>query len=204
MRTVDPVKHAFQRQAVLAAARACFMRDGFHRTSTEAIRIEAGTSSGKLFHYFPNKKAIILAVVEDQSRQTASWMESLRRQPQFPAALTAFLDGILHLASDAGERRLILEIAAEGARDADVAAASMTGDRLLEEGLAALLLDATARGQAHPLIPADHAVRFLMVLVDGIFSRVAVDGNFDPMAERAALATVIRAIFGIDATDRDA
>lgn len=204
MRTVDPVKHALQRQAVLAAARTCFIREGFHRTSTEAICTEAGTSSGKLFHYFPNKKAIILAVVEDQSRQTARWIASLQLQTEFAAALTDFLEGILQLASDTGERRLILEITAEGARDADVAAANMAGDRLLEEGLAILLRQATANAQAHPLIPAEHAARFLMVLVDGIFSRVAVDENFDPMAERDALLTIIRTVLGIDAAGRDA
>lgn len=197
MRIIDPDKHAIQRQAILAAARICFARKGFHQTSTEAICAEAGTSSGKLFHYFPNKKAIILAVVEQQNRQTAVWMETLQLQTDASAALTDLLDGILHLAGDAAERRLILEIAAEGARDADVAAANAEGDRLLAQGLISLLHAAVAGGQAHPQVSDDHAVRFLMVLIDGIFSRVAVDRAFDPQSESAALHIIVRTVMGI-------
>ncbi|MDH6234573.1 TetR/AcrR family transcriptional repressor of uid operon [Mesorhizobium soli] len=197
MRTVDPDKHAAQRQVILSAAKTCFARNGFHKTSTEAICAEAGTSSGKLFHYFPNKKAIILAVVEDQARQTTDYFGNLLEQPDLSAALSDFFDVILHLASDAEERRLILEIAAEAARDEDVGALNAKGDRLLAEGLTALLTEATSRGQVKPVVPVGHAVRFLMVMIDGIFSRVSVDAAFDPAEERASLQTILRSVLRI-------
>lgn len=198
MRIVDPDKHAIQRQAILAAARTCFARKGFHQTSTEAICAEAGTSSGKLFHYFPNKKAIILAVVEQQNRQMADWIDSLQQQADASAVLSDLLNGILHLAADTAERHLILEIAAEGARDRDVAVANMKGDRLLAQGLTSLLRAAVAGGQARPQVADDRAVQFLMVLIDGIFSRVAVDPAFYPQSESAALHMIVRTVFGMD------
>jgi AcrR family transcriptional regulator len=204
MRTVDPDKHAAQRQVILSAAKTCFARNGFHKTSTEAICAEAGTSSGKLFHYFPNKKAIILAVVEDQARQTTDYFGNLLEQPDLSAALSDFFDVILHLASDAEERRLILEIAAEAARDEDVGALNAKGDRLLAEGLTALLTEATSRGQVKPVVPVGHAVRFLMVMIDGIFSRVSVDAAFDPAEERASLQTILRSVLRIGRENADA
>lgn len=197
MRIVDPDKHAVQRQAILEAARNCFVRNGFSKTSTEAICAEAGTSSGKLFHYFPTKKAIILAVVEDQNRQMAEWIDTFRQQADGSVALIALLDGILFLAGDPAERHLILETAAEGARDGQVAAANAAGDRLLAQGLTELLDSAIAGGQARPLVTTEHAVRFLMVLIDGLFSRVAVDGGFDPALERASIIAIVRAILGM-------
>jgi TetR/AcrR family transcriptional regulator, repressor for uid operon len=197
MRTVDPQKHAIQRQVIISAAKSCFARNGFHKTSTETICLEAHTSSGNLFHYFPNKKAIIHAVVEQQNQQTAAWIDALQEQPDFSEVLTDFLDGILHLAGDVAERRLILEIAAEGARDADVAVLNAQGDQLLTKGLTSLLTAAIANGQARPKIPDDHAVRFLMILVDGIFSRVAIDSTFDPKTERDALHVIVRTVMGI-------
>lgn len=203
MRTVDPAKHLIQRQVILSAARACFARHGFHKTSTDAICAEAGTSSGKLFHYFSSKKEIFLAVVEQQHQQTAVWLESLQQRSDVSFALSEVLDTVLHLAGDAGERQLILEMAAEGARDPDVAAANAAGDRRLAQGLTALLDAAVADGQARPAVPNDHAVRFLMALIDGIFSRVAVDSAFAPEAERAALQTIVHVVMGTRGVQAD-
>lgn len=198
MRTVDPEKHAMQRRAILQAATACFARDGFHKTSTEMICAAAGTSSGKLFHYFPNKKALIVAVAEDQIARTAAEIALLRALPAPTRALAALIDGILDLAGDATARRLILEIAAEAGRDADIAALSAAGDRVLTEGLTNLLTAAIAQGAASPPAPVDHASRFLMALIDGIFSRVSVDPAFDPAAEREAFQSMVRAALGIN------
>lgn len=203
MRTIDPDKHAAQRQAVLDAAKTCFARYGFHKTSTEAICAEAGTSSGKLFHYFPTKKAIILAVVEDQQQETATYLDELLQREDLSTSLLEFLDAILHLSGSREERRLILEIVAEAARDDDVGALNTSGDELLGERLATLLREATARGQAAPVVPPENAVRFLMVLIDGIFSRASVDADFDPAKERASLRRILRGTLGLVGDDAD-
>lgn len=194
MRTIDPGKYAAQRGAILDAAKTCFARNGFHRTSTEVIGTEAGVSSGKLFHYFPNKKAIILAVVEDQARQTIGYIGSLLQRPDLCVALWEFLATILAFAGDEEERRLILEIDAEGARDPDVGVLNAMADRKLAGGLVVLLTEAIGRGQMKPVVPAEQAARFLMILIDGIFSRASVDAGFDPVAEHATLQTILRTI----------
>jgi len=191
MRTVDPEKHAAQRRAVLQAAKACFARHGFHKTSTEAICAEAGTSSGKLFHYFPTKRAIIFAVVEDQLQETTAYLDTLSQQQDLSSALLDFLDVILHLASSSDERRLVMETVAEAARDEDVRVLNDAGDKLLAEGLTAILTEAIARGQADPIVPTEHSVRFLMMMTDGIFSRASVDTSFDPSRERASLRKIL-------------
>ncbi|MGG6895205.1 MULTISPECIES: TetR/AcrR family transcriptional regulator [Rhizobium] len=204
MRTRDPEKHALQLEAILEAAKICFARTGFHRTSTEAICGEAGVSSGKLFHYFPNKKAIILAVVHEQTSQTATYIGELLQQADLAAALLDFFDVVLHLAADALERRLILEIAAEATRDEDVGALNAAGDRLLRDGLTALLSGAAERGQVKLMVPLEHAVRFLMIVIDGIFNRASIDASFDPAEERASLRTIISNVLCITGENPDA
>ncbi len=72
-------------------------------------------STGKLFNYFPNKRALILAVIVDQARETFRQLEALLWQDDLVAALGDMLDEILRLSGNAPERRLILEVAAEGA-----------------------------------------------------------------------------------------
>ncbi|ENN87581.1 Transcriptional regulator, TetR family [Rhizobium freirei PRF 81] len=204
MRIRDPDKHALQLETILEAAKICFARSGFHWTSTEAICSEAGVSSGKLFHYFPNKKAIILAVVHQQTSQTATYIGELLQRADLSAALLEFLDVVLHLAADGQERRLILEIAAEATRDDDVGALNAAADTLLAKGLTALLNGAAERGQVKLVVPLEHAVRFLMIVIDGIFNRVSIDAGFDPAGERDSLRTIIRNILCISGETPDA
>jgi AcrR family transcriptional regulator len=54
-----------RRQHILRAAAVCFDREGFHRTTIADVRREAGVSTGAIYTYFPNKEAIIRAMLED-------------------------------------------------------------------------------------------------------------------------------------------
>ncbi len=54
-----------RRAEILAAARRCFVRDGFHGTSMQDLLAEVGLSSGAVYRYFPGKRDMILAIAED-------------------------------------------------------------------------------------------------------------------------------------------
>jgi AcrR family transcriptional regulator len=58
------------RAALVAAARACFVEQGFEATSTEAVVARAGVSKGALYHHFANKAELMAAVFEAVSRET--------------------------------------------------------------------------------------------------------------------------------------
>lgn len=49
---------------ILGAAHRVLRREGPSRLTTPAIAAEAGVSVGALYHYFPNKEAVILALYE--------------------------------------------------------------------------------------------------------------------------------------------
>jgi AcrR family transcriptional regulator len=51
-----------QRAEILAAARRCFVRNGFHRTSMQDVFTEAGKSAGAVYRYFPKKEDLIVGV----------------------------------------------------------------------------------------------------------------------------------------------
>ncbi|MER6762968.1 MULTISPECIES: TetR/AcrR family transcriptional regulator [Amycolatopsis] len=51
-----------QRGEILAAARRCFLRNGFHRTSMQDVFAEAGKSAGAVYRYFQKKEDMIVAV----------------------------------------------------------------------------------------------------------------------------------------------
>ena len=51
-----------RRAEIVAAARRCFSRDGFHRTSMPDIAAEAGLSVGAPYRYFAGKEDVILEI----------------------------------------------------------------------------------------------------------------------------------------------
>ena len=70
MPKLKPEELETRRREIIEAARACFLRSGFHRTTTDEICREANITPGGLYHYFGSKEELIAAVI-DQSAQTA-------------------------------------------------------------------------------------------------------------------------------------
>lgn len=58
-RTPNTVRRAETREAVLAAARALFVRQGYLRTSVDEIARKAGVSKGGIYFHFPDKADIV-------------------------------------------------------------------------------------------------------------------------------------------------
>ncbi len=183
-RTINPDDYDARYRALLEAAKVCFARKGFHRTSTAEICAELGVSSGSLFHYFPNKKALISAIVEQEGLETAQYLDGLKAQQDLVAALRELVDLVISVAGDTTSSRLTLEIAAEAARDAEIGALVARNDAELRRRLALLVSEARARGQIAPSSAPAAMAQGIAALIDGIFSRVAIDPKFHPNKHR--------------------
>lgn len=70
MPKLKPEELETRRREIIDAARACFLKAGFHRTTTDEICREANITPGGLYHYFGSKEELIAAVI-DQSAQAA-------------------------------------------------------------------------------------------------------------------------------------
>ncbi len=65
MPRITPEHAEARRRQILDAARACFLRDGFHQTSMTDIQRESNLSAGAIYLYFKSKDEIILAIVHE-------------------------------------------------------------------------------------------------------------------------------------------
>ena len=65
MPRITEARRQARRAQIVAAARRCFSRDGFHQTSMPDIAKEAGVSVGAPYRYFPSKEEIILELAGD-------------------------------------------------------------------------------------------------------------------------------------------
>jgi len=202
MRTVDPAKHAAKRRAIVAAAAGCFAEKGFERTTTADICRAAGISSGSLFHYFPNKRAVFTAIFTDDAAETAALLEAAAKTDD---PLAALLDVVAELAGQVAHPavvRLVLEAAAQAARDDEFAELIQRNDRAMRDGLVVLVSRADAAGQIDPGVAPRAVAGWLAGLVDAMISRAGIDPGLDLAAEQAILRTIlIRFLRPVSPTD---
>jgi AcrR family transcriptional regulator len=61
---ITDARRAARRAEMIASARRCFARDGFHQTSMPDIAAEAGLSAGAFYRYFPSKNDLVFEVAQ--------------------------------------------------------------------------------------------------------------------------------------------
>lgn len=64
-----------RREEILAGARRAFARYGFEGATVARLEEEIGVSRGALFHYFPSKEDLFVALAERESDQLARLYE---------------------------------------------------------------------------------------------------------------------------------
>lgn len=76
MPKLKPQEIETRMREIVDAARECFLRSGFHQTTTDEICREANITPGGLYHYFNSKEEIISAVIQQNAHTT---VETLRQ-----------------------------------------------------------------------------------------------------------------------------
>lgn len=165
---------------ILTAAVACFAAKGFHGTSTAEICQAAGMSPGNLFHYFPSKKAIIEAiVVQDSLVFEAVFSQYTDDEHVMDSILNIIQRLIAYMNAHQAYAKIGMEIAAEALRNPDIMAIFLATEaanaaklsRLLAVGIEQGVIDAE-------LMPHNTAV-WLLTLVDGTLGRSIMFPDFD-------------------------
>jgi TetR/AcrR family transcriptional repressor of mexJK operon len=111
----DGPRYPAKRAAIARAALDLFVRDGYERTSVDAIAAEAGVSKRTVYSHYADKERLFLAVVEDtydglmgQVRDIAD--RELDRPGDAPQKLTAFVTSVARAISGSDERAALLRL----------------------------------------------------------------------------------------------
>ncbi|NEB77801.1 TetR/AcrR family transcriptional regulator [Streptomyces sp. SID14478] len=186
MPRLTPERREAKRAEIMAAARRCFSRDGFHQTSMPDIAAEAGVSQGAPYRYFESKDEIILAIAGDAFRLIFAPVERLAAE-----AVAASVADLTAAALDALSADTVLDAAGrEVPVDELLRCAVQTWSEMLRneavrspavEGFATVrrtIADAIERGRAAGAVPPsvrpDHGARVVMGLLHGfLLQRVA-------------------------------
>ncbi|WP_424808421.1 TetR/AcrR family transcriptional regulator [Rhodococcus sp. 27YEA15] len=66
-----------KRQAIVDAARKVFGREGFARTSIDAVATEAGVSTRTIYNHYAGKDQLFASVIEESATQVADSQEAM-------------------------------------------------------------------------------------------------------------------------------
>jgi AcrR family transcriptional regulator len=184
MPKLKPEEIENRRREIIEAARVCFLRSGFHQTTTDEICHEAAITPGGLYHYFGSKEEIISAVIEDTTRATVADLTStaeasgdMRSAVQalsllfFERARSPELDNIT---------RLNVEIWAETLRNEKLAEITRGSQSMRRQWLESLIRKAKSEGIYAEQVDPRGLADLIMAIFDGLrLGRLLWKDDFD-------------------------
>jgi AcrR family transcriptional regulator len=184
-----------RRQQILAAAMACFTRNGVHPTSVQDICREAGISIGGLYRHFPSKWEIIEALFAQGDASNHELLDALQADERPPEELEQTLDSSFHRFAEPGGGDIIrfsLAMHAEAARDPRIATLLAGQLAHVTEAFSAGVADAQRRGTLPSELDPDDVATVLIALFEGLKPQRVLRPDLD--VERFA-ATVHALLF---------
>ena len=164
---------------ILAAARRCFLRNGFHETSMQDVFGEAGLSSGAVYRYFSGKEDLIVALAEENMREVVAMIHGLSTNDPhlgLGAALAQVLEVVTTKQTDEHLGAMAVLVWSEALRNKAIA-------KRFEETLAPMRRDLTevvrqhqANGALPADAPADAIATLIMSVIPGFILQLALFG----------------------------
>lgn len=158
------MRKAATRDRILQAALSVFAEKGYHRGAVDDIVRASGTSKGAVYHHFPNKEALFLALVDDFSARLAG-------------AIATAIEGA-H--------------GAIGKVEAALRAGLLTFARHRELARI-LLLESVSLGVAYEAKRAEVHARF-GALIQGYLDQAVAEGSIPPLDTRVATLVWLGAV----------
>ncbi len=171
MPRLTEANRAAKRAEIVAAARRCFSRDGFHQTSMPDIAAEAGLSVGAPYRYFASKEEIILELAGEAF--TAIFEPALRS-----AEATGGIGELVSEAIGHGPDEELLRCAVQAWSELlineTVRDRATAGFENVRQRMAEVLRRGQSAGTVSPDLDPEHGSRIVMALLHGfVLQRVA-------------------------------
>ena len=192
IRVTDDEAQEARRARILDAAERRIARAGFHRTTMQDVAAEAGMSPGNLYRYFPSKDAIVAGLAERDRAELAADFSGFDGADDLVQSFMAL--AAKHFEEAPREKAVLcLEIWAEATRNPTFAGISAEFEREVTGRLTALFAQAQARGAISREADPGLLAVLVSTLANGLFVRRAINADFSPDREVAAVMAAIEA-----------
>jgi AcrR family transcriptional regulator len=175
------------RRRVLQAAELLFARGGYEATGMADVAERAGVGVGTLYHHFPDKRALLLALIDDWGDRELAHARTRHDVDRFLSenARAAFGEDLRNsyerLRREGGFYLILLELAE---RDSDVRQRLLRINQLADERLRELLALGQKRGVIRAEIDPLAAAVLVRRSIASAATEVFVHRMTDPAPER--------------------
>ena len=184
------VDAAEQRARIREAARAVFSRRGVGGTGLAHVAAEAGVSRTGVYHYYPDKEALVRDLAHELLAEEERLFEQALRAPgDIEERIARLADGVLErFVAWAEYGRPLLEIWAQETRRLRPLL------RRLRQALAALIREGQRKGEIARELAPEETAALLVGLIDGLMLQVVIApaGVSPSKAMRNALVATLR------------
>ena len=193
---------ARRREEILAAAKTCFAREGFHATSMRDIYRECGLSPGAVYNHFPSKEEIVRALGEERLREAQAQRDALELVEDPIEALRLLSAGSREQLEREVDLLLQLQLAGEALRNEAIADVARRAFEATLETVVGLIGRAQSTGHLDPRIDADALARVLIGVFQGVVVQTAIGAPPDRERHIGALRTLLAPLLSADARER--
>lgn len=180
-RTPEPERRRQRREDVTSAAAALFAERGFARTTTAEVARAAGISTGNLFYYFRDKRAIFRAIFEQDIPMSRALFEA---HVDTAEPLTSILDVVTALAAPAREEvapGLMVELLRQVGEDPQLLEVVGANEAIVQNGLADLIRRAAEANLVDGELDEQEAARWIRTIVDAVYLNAGHAPGADPL-----------------------
>lgn len=192
-------QHDERRAHILDAARTCFSRGGFHRTSMQEICAEAKMSPGSLYRYFASKDAIIEAIAQEEQCAARRILEVMLEPGSLHDRLLRCGLTYIETMRDRRAVQMMLEVYVESMRNSTVgtffAKCEVENRKLMHD----VFVRAKASGEIAADADIDTIMMTLMAFADGVILRMGLNPDYDVERAETILSRVVTAVLENDA-----
>lgn len=177
--SISDQRRLAQRDKVLLAARRCFVRQGFHATGMAELSKACRMSVGNIYHYFPNKDAIVRAIASEMRARIVPVLRRLEAHPDPLEGIMEIMRFSIRELCRGSDARLWIDISAEAPRNRLIRELLLDFDREIRSVLQGLLHRAVQAGQISRALEGEAAALGLVALLDGAIARVCLEPDID-------------------------
>ena len=183
MPRVKPEYKEERRAQIVAAARTCFSRAGFHRTTLQDVFAEANLSAGCVYNYFRSKEDLVLAIADERhhDEQQAIAQASSGQDPikALRSIAQRFVDDYL---KEGGleKRHIAVQTWAEAGQNHAILRTVVAGMEGPKSQICKLIRRAQALGKLSRAVEAEATARAMIAMFHGFILQKLWEPGLDP------------------------
>lgn len=164
-----------RKNQILRAARAVFIEQGYLAARMEDVAKRAGLSKGAVYFYFPSKRDLFMALVQEEHENTYGFLQQAEEDHR-PAVVKLLDLGLKYLDYFAGLKsppRFFLMMCEQGIRDDEIREECQAVHQRFVDAATRILAQGMAEGAFRESDPQAFAM-MLKAMIDGMAGQSAI------------------------------